>query len=102
MIPPPRTSTLSPYPTLSRPHNRLHRHWCSCLPGCRFARWNLGRLCLDNCHEVLSMQLIPCPSCHGTELLGVANTNGMVAIRDRKSTRLNSSHGYISYAVFCL
>src|SRR3989449_2130111 len=23
-------------------------------------------------------------------------------IRDRKSTRLNSSHGYISYAVFCL
>src|SRR2546422_3000333 len=24
------------------------------------------------------------------------------ALRDRKSTRLNSSHGYISYAVFCL
>src|SRR3989449_2775587 len=24
------------------------------------------------------------------------------AFRDRKSTRLNSSHGYISYAVFCL
>src|SRR2546422_7700964 len=23
-------------------------------------------------------------------------------IQDRKSTRLNSSHGYISYAVFCL
>src|SRR2546422_2831924 len=23
-------------------------------------------------------------------------------IEDRKSTRLNSSHGYISYAVFCL
>src|SRR6266550_8465999 len=26
---------------------------------------------------------------------------GLVAA-DRKSTRLNSSHGYISYAVFCL
>src|SRR2546429_2393753 len=26
------------------------------------------------------------------------NPNG----KDRKSTRLNSSHGYISYAVFCL
>src|SRR2546422_5535716 len=26
----------------------------------------------------------------------------IVAHRDRKSTRLNSSHGYISYAVFCL
>src|SRR5687768_18188982 len=25
-----------------------------------------------------------------------------VSIGDRKSTRLNSSHGYISYAVFCL
>src|SRR5687768_18340116 len=25
-----------------------------------------------------------------------------VARTDRKSTRLNSSHGYISYAVFCL
>src|SRR5687768_17852473 len=27
---------------------------------------------------------------------------GGIAIADRKSTRLNSSHGYISYAVFCL
>src|SRR5687768_18084268 len=27
---------------------------------------------------------------------------GGKALRDRKSTRLNSSHGYISYAVFCL
>src|SRR3989449_7753217 len=25
-----------------------------------------------------------------------------LAAQDRKSTRLNSSHGYISYAVFCL
>src|SRR2546422_5239628 len=38
-------------------------------------------------------------------LLGSAD---LVALRhdlcrlDRKSTRLNSSHGYISYAVFCL
>src|SRR2546429_5343877 len=24
------------------------------------------------------------------------------SVEDRKSTRLNSSHGYISYAVFCL
>src|SRR5687768_17968488 len=26
----------------------------------------------------------------------------LLADQDRKSTRLNSSHGYISYAVFCL
>src|SRR2546422_8252906 len=25
-----------------------------------------------------------------------------ISLADRKSTRLNSSHGYISYAVFCL
>src|SRR2546422_2053081 len=28
--------------------------------------------------------------------------NGCLRPGDRKSTRLNSSHGYISYAVFCL
>src|SRR2546422_8260523 len=32
---------------------------------------------------------------------GPANLPNMAAA-DRKSTRLNSSHGYISYAVFCL
>src|SRR2546422_5378867 len=32
---------------------------------------------------------------------GQAGTKAWLA-RDRKSTRLNSSHGYISYAVFCL
>src|SRR2546429_1240134 len=38
-------------------------------------------------------------SSSGTQWHGifVAETGG-----DRKSTRLNSSHGYISYAVFCL
>src|SRR2546422_7863648 len=29
-------------------------------------------------------------------------TSGNIMRIDRKSTRLNSSHGYISYAVFCL
>src|SRR2546429_5448848 len=33
----------------------------------------------------------------GNQLLSTASTP-----IDRKSTRLNSSHGYISYAVFCL
>src|SRR5687768_17966113 len=35
---------------------------------------------------------------------GRANTSARMAAgaSDRKSTRLNSSHGYISYAVFCL
>src|SRR3712207_7016723 len=37
----------------------------------------------------------PGPLERGGELLGVE-------VRDRKSTRLNSSHANISYAVFCL
>src|SRR2546422_8446679 len=35
-------------------------------------------------------------------LEGGAASHEAVASIDRKSTRLNSSHGYISYAVFCL
>src|SRR5687768_18070168 len=30
------------------------------------------------------------------------SAHGDAMFSDRKSTRLNSSHGYISYAVFCL
>src|SRR5690606_40472882 len=33
---------------------------------------------------------------------GVLWTHGQLAMADRKSTRLNSSHVKISYAVFCL
>src|SRR5687768_18016433 len=33
---------------------------------------------------------------------GPGDRHAPAARRDRKSTRLNSSHGYISYAVFCL
>src|SRR2546422_1953966 len=38
----------------------------------------------------------------GIEPARFAIRHGRVAHIDRKSTRLNSSHGYISYAVFCL
>src|SRR2546422_6512359 len=34
--------------------------------------------------------------------LPVIPTDRAEVLGDRKSTRLNSSHGYISYAVFCL
>src|SRR2546422_6403684 len=37
----------------------------------------------------------------GLDLPAGCGSLQMIA-RDRKSTRLNSSHGYISYAVFCL
>src|ERR1041385_2406066 len=33
---------------------------------------------------------------------GLRRLGRVEPVTDRKSTRLNSSHGYISYAVFCL
>src|SRR5687768_18270976 len=38
----------------------------------------------------------------GPALADREDTYGGSVDQDRKSTRLNSSHGYISYAVFCL
>src|SRR2546429_5976177 len=36
------------------------------------------------------------------ELQAYGTVSHALPLEDRKSTRLNSSHGYISYAVFCL
>src|SRR5256886_7358128 len=45
----------------------------------------------------------PAPATDGVEGLRRWFTEpGAVVLRDRKSTRLNSSHSQISYAVFCL
>src|SRR5689334_23740517 len=41
------------------------------------------------------------PGEHGARI-GRARSVEVLALRDRKSTRLNSSHSSISYAVFCL
>src|SRR3712207_8680221 len=35
-------------------------------------------------------------------VMNFADAKGGLSVRDRKSTRLNSSHANISYAVFCL
>src|SRR2546429_4730732 len=44
--------------------------------------------------EAASLTVVPPPS--------ISTTSPPAGVGDRKSTRLNSSHGYISYAVFCL
>src|SRR2546422_2658382 len=45
----------------------------------------------------------PVPGCFAAKPpLPSRSVRGGHATTDRKSTRLNSSHGYISYAVFCL
>src|SRR5687768_18038584 len=38
----------------------------------------------------------------GSGRRGLVGEGAIGEAEDRKSTRLNSSHGYISYAVFCL
>src|SRR2546430_4049633 len=42
------------------------------------------------------------PYTPGSDTAGVVEAVGNGVTRDRKSTRLNSSHSQISYAVFCL
>src|SRR5690606_41458339 len=66
-------------------------------------------------HYVLySLISLPTPDCksnrpapgksciHDDERFGFSNICYFLPVRDRKSTRLNSSHVKISYAVFCL
>src|SRR2546422_3630931 len=49
-------------------------------------------------HHAIPAQQLP-----GNRLCDLLVGNRGLGVRtDRKSTRLNSSHGYISYAVFCL
>src|SRR2546422_4134260 len=81
MIRRPPRSTLFPYTTLFRSVKQaIAKHF----PGERLL--TIGRA------AVLTTKHRGRLACH---YCGAAD-------RDRKSTRLNSSHGYISYAVFCL
>src|SRR2546429_4475298 len=57
------------------------------------------RVILDVGLKSISAECGP-PAVYGTPGLRCVAIND--EHRDRKSTRLNSSHGYISYAVFCL
>src|SRR5205809_7311101 len=78
MLPPPPTSTLFPYTTLFR----------------SVQAFNGSGL---NPADVVCVA----HSASGMYLPLIAERWSPLA-EDRKSTRLNSSHGYISYAVFCL
>src|SRR5438552_13689613 len=74
MIRPPPRSTLFPYTTLFRSHT--------------------GHIDTPNVPP-------PGPPCKG-QPVSLAGNGGLANSLDRKSTRLNSSHQIISYAVFCL
>src|SRR5438034_8368145 len=83
MIPPPPSSTLFPYTTLFRSLRdvklaQLEEH-----------RGLLSPKVYSRCHHVVTENGRVQSAVHAFE-------------SDRKSTRLNSSHTVISYAVFCL
>src|SRR2546429_4525750 len=90
MIRRPPRSTLFPYTTLFRSHPRRSDNLARAARADRFcravSRWEIHR--------------------RGGRASAVFVPGAPLAFslenRDRKSTRLNSSHGYISYAVFCL
>src|SRR5687768_10846748 len=50
----------------------------------------------------LCRELVAIPAAAALAAVPIAAATTSAGTRDRKSTRLNSSHGYISYAVFCL
>src|SRR2546422_4788181 len=91
MIRRPPRSTLFPYTTLFRssiaqtPPSAAAAHWVFCEPQIDQGGYHAAMACV---FRLLSGAVGGDRDGHRT--------------RDRKSTRLNSSHGYISYAVFCL
>src|SRR3712207_8290057 len=90
MIRRPPRSTLFPYTTLFRSIKRLRRSW-----GLRHVRVHLVDAELRTVCGVTE-------SDSSDEVRRKVADTVTAAIKDRKSTRLNSSHANISYAVFCL
>src|SRR2546429_3181204 len=93
MIRRPPRSTLFPYTTLFRSHLRGPQEASRRMarPGGRVSKTGRNAACRR--------------SDSGRSIAHRPHTqieSGYLHQRDRKSTRLNSSHGYISYAVFCL
>src|SRR3712207_8390777 len=94
MIRRPPRSTLFPYTTLFRSENSCHIAAAS--QACR-EHWSVEMLMLTRVAGVLDRcqrSLLPLNRCLAERC--------RCCYQDRKSTRLNSSHANISYAVFCL
>src|SRR5688572_7073295 len=82
-------STLFPYTTLFRSANRLTEM--------TWSTWNHGATYVDSRRAMLlSSSDIQMKNCRRSSMAFEMTPE------DRKSTRLNSSHSQISYAVFCL
>src|SRR3712207_7488387 len=92
MIRRPPRSTLFPYTTLFRstvrPNSRRKAEGMGERGGVDLGGTKIQAAVLDGSDNVIGAARRPTPTSGGP--------------RDRKSTRLNSSHANISYAVFCL
>src|SRR5699024_12697591 len=86
---PPRTSTLFPYTTLFR---SSHEQSTSENPESKRYAFDAGQRAVQAHYDRIGVKAEVLQG----EYLGLYRT------KDRKSTRLNSSHVSISYAVFCL
>src|SRR5206468_5263047 len=93
---PPR-STLFPYTTLFRSHRVTNPHWI--YPG-EVLLMPVDALDVDG-PTIASPAPAPVPASVVPAAVG-APVDATPPTLDRKSTRLNSSHDQISYAVFCL
>src|SRR3712207_8199152 len=91
MIRRPPRSTLFPYTTLFRSEERVERH-----PPLLLGRQRDLR---DRQQDLAELRLLHVLQHHALAALLLDHA---LVVRDRKSTRLNSSHANISYAVFCL
>src|SRR5256885_11367469 len=98
MTRPPRRSPLFPYTPLSRPLNE-HRHFGRAALAC-----HITQPALSNALRALEEEFGTVIVRRGRSFAGFTPEGDQVLATalDRKSTRLNSSHLVISYAVFCL
>src|SRR5690242_21586135 len=96
MIRRPSRSTLFPYTTLFRSWELAHGGGGQLAVGREHAA-------VRGCHELADERLrVRAGSDDGARALRADRQRLVDAARDRKSTRLNSSHMSTSYAVFCL
>src|SRR5207253_10209663 len=98
--PPPPSSTLFPYTTLFRSSTSTLRPTPSAVLGLMpCTTWCILSVSVQNASSPkVSNRKMCCPS---NSVRSIGELVGD-AVQDRKSTRLNSSHVAISYAVFCL
>src|SRR3712207_7132851 len=95
MIRRPPRSTLFPYTTLFRSGGKCPGDTCHFPPLC------LEQNSVLNCKVAGKGKLAVCLG-GSRRSFSEQTANAAIQPQDRKSTRLNSSHANISYAVFCL